>query len=140
MKLLLTLLFLSAFFSLSAQNKDEQAIRSILADQTKQWNKGNLEAFMVGYWENDSLLFVGQTGPKYGYRNTLESYKKGYPDTAAMGKLNFNLLELRRLSGDHYFVLGKWMLKRTIGDLAGHFTLLFRRVNNRWVIIADHSS
>lgn len=140
MKTLFTLLYLSAFFSLCAQNKDEQAVRSILADQTKQWNKGNLEAFMVGYWENDSLLFVGKNGAKYGYRNTLESYKKGYPDTAAMGKLSFNLLELRRLSGDYYFVLGKWMLKRSIGNLAGHFTLLFRRIKNRWVIIADHSS
>jgi ketosteroid isomerase-like protein len=140
MKFLLTLLSLSSLFSLSAQNKDEQAVRSILADQTKQWNKGNIEAFMHGYWENDSLLFIGKSGPKYGYRNTLESYKKGYPDTAAMGKLSFNLLELRRLSPDYYFVLGKWMLKRSIGDVGGHFTLLFRRIHNRWVIVADHSS
>lgn len=140
MKRLLTLLSLSALFSLSAQNKNEQAILNILADQTMQWNKGNIEGFMKGYWESDSLLFVGKSGPKYGYKTTLENYKKSYPDKAAMGRLSFTILKVQQLSTDHYFVLGKWMLQRTIGNLDGHYTLLFRRINNRWVIIADHSS
>ena len=140
MKLLLTILSLSILSSLTAQNKDEQAIRHILTDQTEQWNKGNIEGFMKGYWQSDSLLFVGKSGPKYGYQTTLKNYKKGYPDTVAMGKLHFDILQMQPLSPDCYFVLGKWMLKRSIGDLSGYYTLLFRRIHKRWVIIADHSS
>ena len=140
MKFLLTLLSLFTLLSLSAQNKDEKIIRSILSDQTTQWNKGNIEGFMKGYWDNDSLLFIGQNGPKYGYKTTLQNYKKNYPDTVAMGKLSFNILKVQQLSPDYYFVLGKWMLQRSIGNLDGHYTLLFRRINKKWVIVSDHSS
>ena len=95
---------------------------------------------MYGYWQSDSLLFIGKSGPKYGYATTLNNYKKGYPDTASMGKLHFDLLQLKRLSPVYYFVVGKWSLQRTAGDLQGYFTLLFRKIKNRWVIMADHSS
>ena len=140
MKLLITFLFLVSATFLSAQNKDEQSIRKILAHQITEWNKGNIDGFMKGYWENDSLMFVGKNGARYGYANTLNNYKKSYPDTTAMGKLSFEILKVQSISGDAYFVLGKWMLKRTIGDLAGHYTILFRKIKNEWVIVADHSS
>ena len=140
MKLLITLLTTLTLLSASAQNKDIQAIRKILANQTIQWNKGNIEAFMNGYWKSDSLLFVGKSGPKYGYREALANYKKGYPDTATMGKLAFDILKIQSLSPNMYFVLGKWMLKRSIGDVSGYYTLLFRKINNQWVIAVDHSS
>ena len=140
MKPLFTLLTTLTFLTTQAQTKDEQTIRSILADQTKFWNQGNIENFMQGYWHSDSLLFVGKNGPKYGFQTTLENYKKSYPDTATMGKLSFQILKVEQLSPDRYFVLGKWMLKRSIGDVSGHYTLLFRKINNQWVIVVDHSS
>lgn len=140
MKRLLPILSLFTFLSLHAQNKDEQAVRSLLSAQTEQWNKGNIDGFMKGYWQNDSLLFVGKNGAVYGYKTTLANYKKNYPDTTAMGKLYFDILKVKRLAPDYYFVLGKWMLQRSIGNLSGHYTLLFRRINNEWVIVADHSS
>jgi ketosteroid isomerase-like protein len=139
-RIFLVFILISATLSASAQNKDEQTIRALLAKQTEQWNKGNIEGFMEGYWESDSLLFIGKRGPTYGYRTTLENYKKGYPDTTAMGKLKFNILTVKPLSPDTYFVLGKWMLKRTIGDLEGHYTLLLKKIKGKWLIIADHSS
>ncbi len=125
---------------LSAQKSDETAIRSLLAQQTKDWNKGDIEQYMKGYWKSDSLVFIGKNGPRYGYATTLDSYKKAYPNTAAMGKLSFELLELKRLSPQYYFVTGKWHLSRTIGDLVGYFTLLLRKMKNKWLIIKDHSS
>ncbi|MEK7200205.1 MAG: DUF4440 domain-containing protein [Bacteroidota bacterium] len=141
MKLLLTLLTTVTFLTTaSAQNKDEQIIRSILANQTREWNNGNIEAFMQGYWKSDSLLFVGKNGPSYGYQNALKNYQKSYPDTVTMGKLSYNILKVEQLSPDRYFVLGKWMLKRSIGDVSGYYTLLFRKIRNQWVLVSDHSS
>jgi len=95
---------------------------------------------MKGYWENDSLLFLGKSGPKYGYANTLSNYKKNYPDTTVMGKLSFEVLKVQPLSPDTYFVVGKFMLQRTIGNLSGYYTLLFKRIKGEWVIVVDHSS
>jgi len=123
-----------------AQSKDETAIRDLLEEQRLAWNKGYLETFMATYWQNDSLMFIGKSGVTYGWQNTLDNYKKGYPDTAAMGKLNFNILEVKRLSVMYFFVVGKWHLTRSIGNVGGHFTLLFKKVKNKWVIVADHSS
>ena len=125
---------------LSAQSKNEKEIRNILATQTAAWNNGDINQFMQGYWENDSLMFIGKSGVTYGWANTLKNYQKGYPDTAAMGKLHFDLIQLKKLSKKYYHVTGKWFLKRSIGDVGGHFTLLFQKINRRWVIIADHSS
>lgn len=133
------LLLLSSSVAFS-QSKDEQTIRAILDRQTQDWNTGNIDGFMKGYWENDSLMFIGKSGITYGWTNTLNNYKKGYPDTAAMGKLAFNILEVKKLSGEYFHVVGKWHLKRSIGDLNGHYTLLFRKIKGEWVIVADHSS
>jgi ketosteroid isomerase-like protein len=123
-----------------AQSSDELGIRKVLDDQLKAWNKGDVESFMQGYWKNDSLMFIGKSGINWGWQKTLENYKKGYPDTTAMGKLSFDIIVIKKLSPEYYYVVGKWMLKRSIGDLSGHYNLLFRKVNGSWLIIADHSS
>ena len=133
-----TIFYFTTAFSQTA--KDEAAIRQILNRQSRDWNSGNIEAFMKGYWQSDSLLFIGKSGPKCGYTTTLENYKKGYPDTAAMGKLTFDILQVRPLSALYFFVVGKWHLQRSIGNLEGHFTLLFKKIKDEWVIVADHSS
>lgn len=135
----LTAFVLLSFFA-SAQNADETKIRSLLATQTAAWNRGDVTAFMQGYWKSDSLMFIGKSGVTRGWQQTLENYKKGYPDTATMGKLAFNLITVKRLSPEYYFVVGKWMLTRSIGDVSGHYNLLFQKIKGQWVIVADHSS
>ena len=137
-----TLVLIISFFSvvLHAQGKDELAIHSVMDEQIKAWNNGNIDAFMQTYWKSDSLLFVGSKGPTYGWQTTSEGYKKRYPDTVAMGKLDFEILQIKFLSAEYSFVLGKWHLKRTIGDAGGYFTLLFKKINGKWLIVADHTS
>jgi len=132
----ITLLSVSAF----CQTNDETEVRNLLTRQTQAWNRGDIDAFMIGYWENDSLMFIGKSGVTYGYKNTLSNYKKNYPDTTVMGKLTFTLIQLKQLSPEYFHVTGKYYLTRTIGDASGHFTLLFRKINGKWVIISDHSS
>ena len=138
LKFLLLLLAVSVFGY--SQDKNEAAIRKLLADQTKAWNKGDIEGFMESYWKSDSMMFIGKSGVNRGWQKTLENYKKGYPDTTAMGKLSFDIIQIKRLSDEYYYVVGKWMLARTIGDLSGHYNLLLRKINGNWYIIADHSS
>ena len=135
--LLLTSLWASTVF---AQDKNASAILKLLDTQTAAWNKGDLQGFMKGYWENDSLRFIGKSGITYGWNNTLANYKRGYPDTAAMGKLQFTILVVKKLSPRYYEVVGKWYLKRSIGDASGHYTLLLRKIKGSWVIVSDHSS
>lgn len=123
-----------------SQNKDEIAITDILNKQTFAWNAGNIESFMQGYWQSDSLKFIGKSGITYGWQKTLDNYKKNYPDITAMGKLDFTILDTKRLSALYYFVVGKWHLARNTGDIGGYFTLLFKKIKKNWLIVVDHSS
>jgi ketosteroid isomerase-like protein len=140
MKKLLLLTGIIISLSSMAQTKDELIIRKMLADQISFWNKGDIPGFMQGYWENDSLVFIGKNGPTYGYNNTLRNYQKNYPNKDYMGVLNFDILSVQAIEKDHFFVIGKFMLQRKVGDASGHFTLIFKRINGVWKIVSDHSS
>jgi len=70
----------------------------------------------------------------------LANYKQGYPDTSHMGKLKFEIINMKPLGDNYYFIIGKWFLKRTVGDLNGVYTLVFRKTKDGWKIISDHSS
>jgi len=140
MKKLVFILGMLISVSSMAQSNDEKIIRNILADQISFWNKGNIPGFMQGYWNSDSLVFVGKNGPTYGYNNTLRNYQKNYPNKDYMGILNFDILSVQPMEKDHFFVIGKFMLQRKVGDASGHFTLIFRRINGVWKIVSDHSS
>jgi len=138
-KYLFLVLVMSTNYCL-AQSKDETAIRQLLNDQTRFWNRGDIDSFMTTYWQSDSLTFIGKNGITNGWTNTLNNYKKNYPDTAAMGHLSFEILLVKRLSAEYFQVIGKWHLQRGMGDLSGHYTLLIKKINGNWLIISDHSS
>ncbi|GMV77257.1 MAG: hypothetical protein AMXMBFR79_03920 [Chitinophagaceae bacterium] len=140
MKKISLLFFVFIAFNSYSQTKDEVAIKQILKTQENAWNTGNLDAFMIGYWNNDSLMFIGKKGLTYGFNATLENYKKSYPDTAYMGKFTSTLISIKKLSNEYYFVIGKWELNRTVGNIFGHYSLLFRKIKGKWVVVADHSS
>lgn len=139
-KYFLLLLILGFALQTVAQTKNEKVILNMLKQQETAWNEGNLDKFMIGYWQNDSLMFIGKSGPTYGYTKTLANYKKGYPDTAHMGKFTSTIISIKKLSSKYYFVTGSWYLQRTVGDAKGFYTLLLRKIKGQWVIVADHSS
>lgn len=95
---------------------------------------------MQGYWQSDSLMFIGKSGVTRGWQATLDNYKRGYPDRAAMGTLTFTLVSMQPTGSKSALVVGKWHLARTEGDLQGHFSLLWKKLKGKWVIVADHSS
>jgi ketosteroid isomerase-like protein len=140
-KKLIFLLLLTISFQVHAQqNNSKQAILKALEKVRSDWNKGDLEAFMQGYWKSDSVLFVGSNGPTYGWQKTLDNYKKDYPNKAAMGTLIFGIKKVELLTADQAFVLGSWHVKQAKAEFKGYFTLLLRKINGAWKIVVDHSS
>ena len=137
---MITVLFLTVTLRVSAQLDDRILIFKLLEDQRQAWNRGDLVEYMHGYSKSDSLLFVGKSGPKYGWETTLANYKKSYPDKKAMGLLSFDIKEVRMISADHAFVLGAWHLKRENDEPKGYFTLIVKKIRGEWKVIADHSS
>ena len=139
-----TVLILSACktqkISSSNYETSKTEITTMLLQTAKDWSKGDLEAFMQGYLKSDSLKFVGSSGITYGWQQTLENYRKGYPTKDHMGTLTFNLLEFDQLANDVFLVIGEFHLKRAVGDADGMFSIILKSINGKWKIIADHSS
>jgi hypothetical protein len=118
----------------------KSTIEALMGEQESAWNSGSLEGFMKHYWQNDSMKFVGKNGISYGWQRTLDNYRKSYPDAEARGILKFNNLYAEVLSDSSAFVIGKWTLFRSADTLSGHYSLLWKKINSSWVIVADHSS
>jgi ketosteroid isomerase-like protein len=135
----------AAVSRIAAQNADPRAadrakITAVLTAQQTAWNRGDVDSFIVGYWESPELTFSGSGGIARGFDGVRQRYKKNYPDRAAMGELAFSGLEFRFLGSDAALVLGKWHLKRDNGDVGGVFSLVWQRFPDGWKIIHDHTS
>ncbi len=141
-------IFAFVFFSISIiafaqhdhSSKSEAEIRKVLTLQQEAWNRGDLEGYMSGYWKSDSLRFIGSRGLTYGWQTTLNNYRKSYPDSSAMGKLSMEIISIEFFNEVSALVVGSWQLKRTKGDLQGSFSLIFRLLEGKWLIVFDHSS
>lgn len=138
-KSLITACLLGMLLQAQAQNKEETAIKQVLEQQAIDWNKGDIAAYMNGYWHSDSLVFIGKNGPQYGWQKTFDNYRRSYPDKAAMGSLSFTFIKIEEQGGTA-FVIGKWMLQREKDAPSGYFTLYLRKMKEGWRIVADHSS
>ena len=129
--------------SLQAQNtahEDSIMIISLMTKQEKCWNNGDINCFMETYWNSDSLKFIGKSGLTYGWTNTLNNYKKKYPDKSHMVLLSFDIVSVQLLSSTAAFVVGKWHLEREMGDVGGFFSLIWRKIDGQWLIVSDHTS
>jgi ketosteroid isomerase-like protein len=133
----ITLFSLCYFFGLS--QKAPEHVLSLMHQQESAWNRGDIPGFMEHYWKSDSLKFIGSKGITYGWEKTLENYKRSYPDQKAMGQLAFTIIQATSLSDSAVYVIGKWELKKE-KPASGHFTLLWRKIGDKWVIVSDHTS
>ena len=68
---------------------DKAAITAVLNAQQAAWNRGDVDAFLVGYWQSPELTFSGSSGVSRGWDGVMARYKKTYPDRATMGHLGF---------------------------------------------------
>lgn len=143
MKSLFFILFFVSFVvtAQSISEKDRAEIYQALEDQRLAWNNGDLEGYMKGYWQSDSLRFIGKSDVQYGWNATLQNYRKSYPDKDAMGNLIFEVISLEGTGDNNAFMIGRWKLDYPAKpSAAGHFTLLYKKINGKWLVVTDHSS
>ncbi len=144
MKLLfgcITLFFITSCNDIS-QSDPNELISSYMDEQEFSWNEGDLKGFMKHYWKSDSLSFIGKSGLNKGWQTTLDNYIKSYKNKDEMGVLKFDNISIEQIDKNSIHVIGHWKLsrKKEIGDLEGHYSLIWQKKKNQWVIVADHSS
>ncbi|TCI91494.1 YybH family protein [Tenacibaculum sp. M341] len=141
MKKLLVLLIILSYSCTnnSSEENDKKEIIALMKQQEQAWSNNDLEGFMAGYWKSDSLKFYGQSGITYGWQKTLDNYIKNYPTKADTGKLTFKVNDISKIENKSYYVMGEYHLSREKGNTNGVFMIIFKKINNKWKIIADTS-
>jgi beta-aspartyl-peptidase (threonine type) len=118
------------------------AARAVLDAQVAAWNRGDLEAFMAGYWRSPELVFCSGDTVTKGWDETLARYRARYhAEGREMGRLRFDGIEVIPLGEDAAVARGAWRLRMSDGkEPHGLFTLLLRRLDGAWRIVHDHTS
>lgn len=118
----------------------EADIRTLLNTQQQAWNRGDIPAFMNGYWNNEQLRFASGNSITYGWQPTLDRYLSRYHNRKLMGQLQFDVLSVHQFSPTHAIAFGRWALQRENDQPKGLFTLTLEKFPEGWRIIADHTS
>lgn len=142
-KFLLFVLPIFIWISCNNQNSEIVETKNILAVIDKQqndWNSGDIEAYMQGYWKSEQLRFASGDKITFGWEKTLSNYKKSYPDKESMGELHFTELNVEIINKTDAVVFGRWQLFRKSDSPHGLFTLRLHKFDNDWKIISDHTS
>ena len=118
------------------------AVRAILERQVADWNRGDLDGFLSGYWNSSKVVFQSGGTRLDGFDAMRERYQKRYrAEGKAMGRLAFSGLDIEPLGPEAVLARGRWRL--TISDGAGPgglFTVIFRKLPEGWRIVHDHTS
>ena len=140
MKKLLLIALILFVLSCSKNNaNDIDAIKQILTIQQICWNNGDIDGFMLGYWNSDKFKFSWH-GIEYGWKNALEKYKISYPTKESMGEFSFEILDVKLTSDTTAVLDGEWELIRKNDNPKGSFILIFQKIENNWLIISDYTT
>jgi beta-aspartyl-peptidase (threonine type) len=126
----------------SSPGAPAEQVRQVIAQQQDAWNRGDLEAFMSGYWNSPDLTFFSGAHDSKGWQAALDRYKKSYQSPGhEMGKLEFANLRIEMLGSDAAFVRGEFHLTMSDGKTPhGLFTLIFKKFPEGWKIVHDQSA
>ena len=143
-KSILKLLFFLAISFTYGQSilseSDKNEIISVLKQQEKFWNKGDIDGFMQGYVKSDYLVFNGSSGPFYGWDSVKDRYIKIYPSKEKMGTLNFKIHNISLITSSVAQLIGQFFLSYPKSEVSGYFTLVLIKSKGEWLILSDHTS
>jgi ketosteroid isomerase-like protein len=124
------------------QGADARAVRDVLNRQVTDWNKGDLDGFLAGYWNSPKTVFQSGGQRSDGWEAMRDRYRRRYQaEGKAMGHLVFSNVEVEPLGPDAMLARGGWRLTMPDGAKPGGlFTLIVRKFPEGWKIVHDHTS
>jgi beta-aspartyl-peptidase (threonine type) len=120
----------------------DRAVRAVLERQVADWNRGDLDGFLSGYWKSPKVVFQSGGERFDGWEAMRERYRRRYQaEGRAMGRLEFSELDVEALGPQAALARGRWRLAMPDGTRPGGlFTVIFRKLPEGWKIVHDHTS
>jgi uncharacterized protein (TIGR02246 family) len=146
---LLAVLMLVAAVPAAAERPDPRMqIEAAMQDSADGWDAGDLDAFLAVYADDPGTSFTGSKGIERGLGPIRARYIARYGDQFGKGErpkrtqLRFHFEDFQMIGRRHAHLVARWTLTPVAGGeaMTGMTSLLFRRENGRWKIVADHSS
>ena len=121
----------------SQKEAETAAITALLEAQDAAWNRGDIDAFMEGYWKSPDLRFASGGKVTRGWDQTNARYHTTYGGPETMGTLITDDYEIVILSPDAAIAHGHWKLEGRDGTPSGLYTLVMRKIDGAWKIVSD---
>ena len=120
--------------------KAESAIRDVFEAGCAAWNRGDLDAYLAGYWDSDQTIWISSGYLRRGRKAIVATYKSRFSTPQQMGRLTLADLELDILTPTDAVAFGRWKLGLDQEPSTGFFTVRLKKVEGTWFYVCDHSS
>jgi uncharacterized protein (TIGR02246 family) len=116
-------------------------ITAQLERAASDWNRGDLEGFLSDYAAESTTTYVDGRRARPGIDFIRSAYAPRFSPGVDRGRLHFEEIEVRPLSGTLALVTARFILqRRSASNASGPFTLVMERRGTEWKILHDHSS
>lgn len=126
----------------TAEDAGLQAEMKQLFDRSaRDWNAGDLDAFMSDYAPESTTSYISGGGVRYGYDRIRANYASRFAPGASRDSLRFEDLAARPLGESHALVTARFILHRDGRTMSsGPFSVVMERRTDGWKILHDHTS
>jgi ketosteroid isomerase-like protein len=118
----------------------QEQIRARFIEGTEAWNRGDLDAYLAGYWDSQETLYITSGTILRGIDAIRGAYTSRFDSPEKMGKLDLKDLEIDLLTESDALVVGTWSHTAGRGVRRGVFTVHMKKIGGEWVIVNDHTS
>jgi hypothetical protein len=126
------------------QGSDQQQIYALITTMVDRWNAHDIDGYMETLWKSPDFLYVVDGEEILGWGNLLAAYKRGYPDTSAMGTVTEERCMIQPLTQDLALVLDWWTatFPSSQHKICATTTYNVRRFASPdgWKVVAFHTS
>ena len=120
--------------------REEEAIRALIARMQAAWNRGDFRGYMEGF-ANPDVVFVSRGRIQRDWQATLDHYIADYGGApGSQGELTFSNIRIEMLAPDAAQLISDYNLVRAAGSQVGVNTRLMRKRGSQWVIALNHVS
>ena len=135
--------FLLCMFALACAHAPKPPAANFFLDMLEQqatdWNLGDLEGFCSIYAED--AVFLSPSGRTLGRKAIIERYQKKYDTPEKRGELSFKVEHEERLANNNAAsIIVRWQIAYPEKEgVSGWALVVFKKINNQWMIIQDAS-
>lgn len=104
------------------------------------WNNQKLEEALGYYWNSPDLVWINRTGVDKGYQPVFDAYLQDFEDRSRMGNYSYKLLHDEVLGDNAVFTTIEWQITMGEDTIGGVSSLIWQKIDGRWVITKEHAS